>query len=55
LLKELRPFSSFDGAGLTNQGHNLIGVGGAGFTNGVKGDLVGTRDNTIDPRLGPSP
>ena len=34
-------------------GHNLIGDGtGAGFTDGVSGDVVGTSANPIDPRLG---
>jgi len=36
-----------------SQGHNLIGVGGVGFTNGVNGDIVGTLVNSIDPKLGP--
>lgn len=35
-------------------GNNLIGVGeGSRFTNGVGGNIVGTRANPVDPRLGP--
>src|SRR5262249_32713770 len=39
----------------TSDGHNLIGDGTAatGFTNGTKGDQVGTAFNPIDARLGP--
>jgi predicted outer membrane repeat protein len=39
----------------TSAGHNLIGdgTGATGFTNGAIGDLVGTADAPIDPRLGP--
>ena len=37
----------------TSEGYNLIGkiTGSTGF--GVTGDIVGTRDNPIDPRLAP--
>jgi hypothetical protein len=36
-------------------GHNLIGdgSGSTGFVNGGNGDMVGTADDPIDPRLGP--
>jgi len=36
-------------------GHNLIGdgSGSTGFANGVNGDMVGTADTPLDPRLGP--
>jgi hypothetical protein len=36
-----------------SQGHNLIGdpFGSSGF--GVTGDLVGTTESPLDPRLGP--
>lgn len=39
----------------TSGGNNLIGNGNGaeGFTNGVKGDLVSTAANPIDPQLGP--
>jgi len=39
----------------TSDGHNLVGNGddAIGFTNGVKGDIVGTTANQIDPKLGP--
>jgi hypothetical protein len=39
----------------TSAGHNLIGIGAGsiGFVNGVNGDIVGTPDNPIDPKLGP--
>src|SRR5262249_43099092 len=39
----------------TSAGHNLIGdgSGATGFTNGTNGDMVGTADDPIDPRLGP--
>ena len=37
----------------TSEGNNLIGNGpGAGFTNGVNGDLVGTAGTPINPNLG---
>ena len=38
----------------TSLGHNLIGdgSGGAGFVNGVTGNIVGTSTNPIDPKLG---
>ncbi len=38
----------------TSAGNNLIGNGEgiAGFTNGVNGDIVGTVESPIDPRLG---
>jgi CSLREA domain-containing protein len=36
-----------------SDGHNLIGVGNASFTNGVTGDIVGTSVNPIDPKIGP--
>jgi predicted outer membrane repeat protein len=38
-----------------SDGHNLIGdgTGSTGFTNGTNGDLVGTADKPIDPRLAP--
>jgi predicted outer membrane repeat protein len=37
-----------------SQGNNLIGIGdgGAGFTNGSNGDLVGTSIDPIDPKIG---
>ncbi len=40
---------------VTSGGHNLIGdgTGSVGFTNGMKGDMVGTAAHPIDPRLGP--
>ncbi len=40
--------------GYNSNGNNLIGNGdGAiGFTDGINGDIVGTTDNPIDPRLG---
>ena len=41
-----------EGAAFSSEGHNLIGVGGAGFTNGVDGDIVGSNQNPIDPKLG---
>jgi len=41
-----------EGAPITSQGHNLIGAGGAGFTNGINGDIAGTAADPIDPRLG---
>jgi CSLREA domain-containing protein len=39
----------------TSGGHNLIGDGSdsTGFTNGTGGDMVGTADDPIEPRLGP--
>jgi len=39
----------------TSQGHNLIGngTGGAGFTDGTSGDIVGTSATPVDPKLGP--
>jgi CSLREA domain-containing protein len=41
-------------AAFTSQGHNLIGngTGSTGFTNGVNGDIVGTSNVPIDPKLG---
>jgi predicted outer membrane repeat protein len=50
-----------DGAGpdvsgaFSSGGHNLIGdgSGSTGFANGVNGDMVGTADTPLDPRLGP--
>jgi parallel beta-helix repeat protein/predicted outer membrane repeat protein len=36
-----------------SDGHNLIGIGNASFTNGVDGDIVGTSSDPIDPKLGP--
>jgi hypothetical protein len=38
-----------------SQGHNLIGAGDSnnGFTNGVNGDIVGTRTAPVDPKLLP--
>ena len=40
---------------VTTSSHNLIGVdsGLSGITNGVNGNLVGTLDSPINPRLGP--
>jgi len=40
------------GAPISSLGHNLIGAGGGGFSNGVNGDIVGTADDPIDPKLG---
>src|SRR5262245_24680502 len=39
----------------TSLGHNLIGKGdgSTGFTNGVKGDQVGTDASPLNPKLGP--
>jgi CSLREA domain-containing protein len=43
------------GGAFSSQGHNLIGnpTGGSGFTNGVKGDQVGTSGSPLNPQLGP--
>ena len=35
----------------TSGGNNLIGVGNTSFIDGVNGDIVGTAENPIDPRL----
>jgi CSLREA domain-containing protein len=39
----------------TSDGHNLIGIadGSRGFTDGQNGDLVGSADLPLDPKLGP--
>lgn len=39
------------GSGFTSQGHNLIGIGNAGFTVG-QGDQVGSSGSPIDAKLG---
>ena len=42
------------GAVFVSAGHNLIGqTGASGFTNGTKGDMVGTTSSPLDPKLGP--
>jgi hypothetical protein len=43
-----------EGAVLTSGGNNLIGNGdgSTGLSDGVNGDLVGTSENPIDPKLG---
>jgi uncharacterized delta-60 repeat protein len=45
----------FGFATFTSQGHNLVGVSssGAGFTNGVNGDIVGNTSSPADPNLLP--
>jgi predicted outer membrane repeat protein len=48
--------SNVDVSGVfSSQGHNFIGdgTGGTGLNDGVNGDIVGTSDNPIDPKLGP--
>ncbi|ACB51890.1 hypothetical protein cce_2542 [Crocosphaera subtropica ATCC 51142] len=43
------------GSGFSSLGHNLIGNGNntAGFSNGVKGDLVGSSSNVLAPLIAP--
>ncbi len=42
-----------DGSLVSSDGHNLIGNGDqTDFADGFNGDIVGTKDNPLDPRLG---
>lgn len=37
----------------TSLGHNLVGEGASGITNGIQNDLAGTPLSVLDPELGP--
>lgn len=39
------------GGSITSLGHNVVGVAGAGFIDGVNGDKVGTLSSPLDARL----
>jgi CSLREA domain-containing protein len=41
------------GLNFVSQGHNLIGIGGPNFVDGVNGDKVGTAQFPLNPVLGP--